>query len=204
VAHRVGRVALWVRILMFVAVLGSSAGIAVISAHQEDSGSGIGIAIIGFIVQAGVLWFVAWLRGAWRLAHGKGSLGVFLAGLVAVTTAGSTAVSEVVLTARGELVDVVVAAQTAAYEDGDRVYLLAPVSGSIPVRGSLHTKRNIDDGQTVTVLVDRDGFVRPMLPEDMATTLFVIIVLAGVGLLAAIMIGSGFPLSASRDQDGSS
>jgi hypothetical protein len=123
-----------------------------------------------------------------------------LAGL-AVMAAGWTAVSQVVLTARGELVDVVVWTQRAADEDGFRLYALAPVVESTSVRGNLRTKQEFDNGQTVTVLVDPDGFVRPMLSDDMDTAVSVILVLAGVGLLAASMIGCGFPLWAGRSAE---
>lgn len=196
-ARRVGQAALPHRALMFVAVLGLSAGVVVISAHQEDFNAGFGIAMVGFIAIAGMLWIVAWLRGAWRL-H---ALAMSFAGLVAVIGAGSTAVSEVVLMARGELVDVVVATQMDADEDGYRLYALVPATESTSVRGNLHTKQEFDDGQAVTVLVDRNGFVRPMLPEDMDTVFFVIIVLAGVGFLAVCVIGFGYPLAAGRHAD---
>jgi hypothetical protein len=197
VARRVGQAALSQRVLMFVAVLGVSSTVAVVAAHQERFDAGFGILMVGVAAIGGLLWLVAWWRGAWRLSHGYNALAVSLAGLAAVTAAGSTAVSEVVLAARGELVDVSLV-ELDVDPDQHHRYALVPVTESAPVYGDLHTKQVFPHGQPVAVLVDRSEFVRPMLPEDMDTVGFVLITLAGIGLLAGGMIGFGFPLGAGR------
>jgi hypothetical protein len=188
---------------MFVGVLGLSAGVAVLAAHQEAFDMGFAVGLFGTLAICGTLWLVAWLRRAWRPAswYDLQVLGMSLAGVIATAAAGQIALSNVVLSARGELVDVVAVTTTSADEDGYRVYSLAPLSESTSLRGDLHTNQEIDDGEVVTVLADRNGFVRPMLPEDVDTVPFVIIVLAGTGFLAGGMIGYGFPLVPSRRPD---
>jgi hypothetical protein len=182
----------------FVAVLGLSAGVAVITAPQDfeaTSGTGLG----GTFLICGILWFVAWRRKAWGPRFGTGALGMALAGVMGVAAAGSTAVSEVVLAARGEPVEVVIVSRGEADADGDRIYELAPRAESTAVRGNLHTTRKLDEGATLTVLADPNEFVRPSLPEDVAAVPWVLIVLLGVGFLALSMIGFGFPLEAADD-----
>lgn len=187
------------RVLAFVVVLGLSLGSAVLAAHQEQFDAGFGIAMLALIALGGVLWFVAWRRRAWYLRGGNGLLGLTLAGLVAAGPAAATAVSDVLLSTRGERVDVVV---TQVYADDEsRLYTLTPTAGAPPVRGDLNTSQDFDDGQTVTVLVDRGGFVRPALPEDLDAVAFVIITLAGIGVLAGTIIGAGFPLDARQEDE---
>lgn len=131
------------------------------------------------------------------MSSGNGALALSLAGLVAVTSAGSTAVSEVVLAARGELVEVTLV-EWDVTSDQHHLYALVPMTESNPVYGDLYTKHVFPHGQPVTVLAHPSEFVRPMLPEDMDTVGFVLITLAGIGLLVMSMIGLGFPLGASR------
>jgi hypothetical protein len=188
-----------IRVLTLVVVLGLAAGVAVLAAHQEDSDTALGLGITGLVVLGGTLFFVAYRRGAWRPWNGNAVLAVTLAGLVAVITAGSSAVSQVVLTTRGEQVDVVVVAlDTEADAKGYRSYAVVTAAESTPLRGALHTREPLNDGEVVTVLADPAGFVRPLLPADTATTTFVLIALAGVALLVATTLRTGFPLT-TRD-----
>lgn len=184
------------RVLVFVLVLGLGTGIAVLSAYQEDFDSGFGIAVTGTMVLGGVLWFVGWRRRAWRMAHGSLVLGPVLAGVIAVTAAGSNTVAAVVLSARGVPVEVSAVSLDEADEDGFRTYALVPMDGGPAIRGLLRTDREFDHNRVVTALIDPAEFVRPAFPGEQDTTFWVLIYLFGVGCLAATTLGAGFPLTA--------
>lgn len=194
-ARRVGRAALSHRVLVFVVVLGLSVGIAAVSAHQEDAEAGIGLGFAGTMVLCGLLWFVGWRRGAWRMSHGTLVLGPVLAGVIAVAAAGPNTIAAVVLAARGELVEVSAVPVSEADEDGNRSYVLVPLDGGDTIRGVLRTDREFDDTRVARVLVDPAGFVRPAFPDDLETVVWVLISLFGVGCLAVTTIGAGYPIT---------
>jgi hypothetical protein len=176
-----------------VVILGACVGLAVVSAA-----AGGGIGFIGMLLIAATLWFVALRRGAWQLTGWPGTFWLCVVGVIGVAALGSNAVSHTVLAARGEVVEVTVLAQGPADANGDRTYSLFRASDQSLLPDTLETEQELDEDTTITLLVDPRGFVPPMFPEDIEGITVMIIPVAGVGLLAITVIGSGFPLGDRR------
>jgi hypothetical protein len=185
------------RVLVLAAVLATSAVLAVLSAHEERPSAGTAIVVTGFAVLGVVLWAVAWLRDAWGPRRGHLPLLSGLAGLLFLAVGGPAVVTEVVLAHRGTPTEVV-AARVRPFRDGGGHYTLVRPGERVPLRGDLRDDAGFAPGERFTVLADRAGFVRPMLPEDVDPAWPAGYVLAGAGILATVVLRSGFPLGASR------
>lgn len=189
------RAALPHRVLAFVVILGTCVGLAVVSLTVADGG---GIALLGILLLAATLWFVALRRGPWQLTERAPSFWGCVLGVILVGTAGMHAVSHTVLATRGEALEVEVLEQDAADENGDRTYTLFRASDLSILPDTLETDRELDEDATITLLVDPEGLVPPIFPEDLATGIWLILAMSGVGLLALTVIGFGFPLGDRR------
>ncbi len=189
------RAALPHRVLAFVVILGTCVGLAVISLAVADGG---GTALLGLLLLAATLWFVALRRGPWQLTGMAPTFWGCVLGVILVGAAGMHAVSHTVLATRGETLEVEVLKQGAADENGDRTYTLFRASDLSILPDTLETDRQLDEDATITLLVDPAGFVPPIFPEDLATVPWLLLAVSGVGLLALTVIGSGFPLGDRR------
>lgn len=186
------------RRLVLTAVLVTSAAFWVWSAAQEQRADGFRVAALGFCVIAGVLWAVAFWRGDWRPGEDYGRLSASILGLLILTCAGPSLVSELVLTHRGTQVEVEVAT-TPLFEDE---YTVVLPGGVTPLRGTLRTDYDFDRGERFTAAVDRGRFVRPMPAEEVNPALSTLFVLAGTGILAITVLAFGFPLGPLRRLSG--
>lgn len=184
------------RVLLFAVVLGVYVAFAVLAASQDDWVDGW--VMLGTVVLAGTLWFVAWRRGAWHLHHGNAALALYLTGVVVVAGFGTLAVSDTVLSVRGESVAVTVLDLGPADANGDRTYALFRASDEFLLPDDLVTDHPLDEDDIRTVRVDPEGFVSPKLPEDMNTTTSVLFALGGVVSLAIAVLGLGFPFGPGR------
>lgn len=189
------RAALPHRLLAFVVILGTCVGLAVVSALVDDGG---GFGFLGVLLLAPTLWFVALRRGAWQLTERAPRFWMCVLGVVLVCTAGTHAVSHTVLATRGEAVEVEVLAQDRADESGDRTYYLFRASDLFMLPDTLTIDRELDEDAVFTLLIDPEGVVAPMYPEDLDAVTWVLLAVAGIGLLAITVIGFGFPLGDRR------
>ena len=170
-------------------------GLAVLSAVVDD-GSGIGL--LGFLLLAPTLWIVALRRGPWQLTERAPRFWMCVLGVIMVGIAGTHAVSHTVLAARGETMEVEVLAQDPADESGDRTYSLFRASDLSILPDTFTTDRELDEDAVFTLLIDPEGVVEPIFPEDLDAVTWVLLAVAGVGLLAITVIGFGFPLGDRR------
>jgi hypothetical protein len=175
------------RVLVLAAMLGTSAALAVLSAHEERPSTGTAIVVTGFAVLGVVLWAVAWLRDAWGPRGDHIVLLTGLTGLLFLAVGGPAAVTEVVLAHRGAPTEVV-AFRVQPFRNGGGDYTLVRPGGSAPLRGELRDDAGFAAGERFTVLADRGGFVRPMLPEDVDPAWPASYVLAGAGLLGVVVL----------------
>lgn len=189
----------WTKIhrrLVFAVLLVVCAALSVLAAHEELTDSGFGMTVTGIGGLTVVVWLVAWRRGAWSPSRHHGHLGVTVLCLGLPAGAGSSVVAEVVLAHRGRPVTVEVAHTRGAAGAWD--YTLVVPGGSTPLRGRLHTSVEFAAGERFTVLADRGGFVRPMLPEDVDPAFPAAFVLLGAGVLGVTVLRFGFPLGQGR------
>lgn len=177
------------RRLVFAGVLAASAAVAVLAAHQENRLGEIVVLVTGFGVLAGAVWAVARWRGAWVPYGDFGRLTFTMLGLLVLALSGPGLVTDLVLTHRGAPVLIEVAPVRPFHHST----LVLP-GGSTPLRGDLRSSAETVEGERFTVLYDRGRFVRPMLPEDVNPSPGTVFVLAGAGILAVTVLGSGFPL----------
>jgi len=183
------------RILAFVVILGTCVGLAVLSAVVDD-GSWIGL--LGFLLLAPTLWIVALRRGPWQLTERAPKFWMCVLGVILVGIAGTHAVSHTVLATRGEAMEVEVLAQDRADESGDRTYYLYRSSDLFMLPDTFTTDRELDEDAVFTLLIDPEGVVSPMYPEDLDAVIWVLLAVGGVGILAIVVIGFGFPLGDRR------
>ncbi len=116
-----------------------------------------------------------------------------LLGLSCLLFGGSAAVTEVVLTHRGQPVTVEVARANLDANGGGTYRLVLP-GGSTLLPADLHADVEFALAERFTVLVDRGRFVRPMLPEDVDPAVPAAFVLAGAGILGVTVLRLGYPL----------
>ncbi|MEV6646480.1 hypothetical protein [Amycolatopsis sp. NPDC051371] len=181
------------RRLVFAGVLAASAAVSVLAAYQEDRLGETIVLVAGFGVLGGILWAVAWWRGAWLPYRDFGQLTFTMLGLLVLAFSGPGLVTGLVLTHRGAQVLI----EVAPARPGHAAPLVLP-GGSTPLRGDLRSTAETVEGERFTVLYDRGGFVRPMLPEDVDPSLSTLFVLAGVAVLGVTVLGFGFPLEWPR------
>jgi hypothetical protein len=181
------------RRLVFACILVASAAIAVLAAHQENWLGDIVVLVTGFGVLGGILWAVAWRRGAWVPYGDFGQLTFTMLGLLVLALSGPGLVTDLVLTHRGAPALIEVAPARPFHH----ATLVLP-GGSTPLRGDLRSMAETVEGERFTVLYDRGRFVRPALPEDVDPSLGTLFALAGAGILAVTVLGFGFPLEWPR------
>lgn len=190
--------AVLVRATVLLVVVGASGGIGVAALHQESESFAKELMTAGGVGLSAIMYVVAWRWGTWSPERGKYVM-VTTFGLLATQLAGGPAVSEIVLLARGELVEVSVV--TAYVGRTSRTYDLRPVGDEPDVRGDLSTNRRFEEGQVVTVRVDPVGFVRPRLADDDAI-FEMIIGVTSVLTLGVVIVVHGYPVSgATREMD---
>ncbi|MEU4248194.1 hypothetical protein AB0F15_12340 [Amycolatopsis sp. NPDC026612] len=167
------------RRLTLAAFLTVAAVLAVLSAHEDQAAGGFGVSVLGLAGFTLVLLVASWW-GQWAAGedHYYFPLLFSVFSLACLLYGGSAAVTEVVLTHRGLPVTVEVA-RASLDANGGGTYRLVLPGGSTPLPADLHADVEFAEGDRFTVLVDRDRFVRPMLPEDVDPAVPAAFVLGG-------------------------
>jgi hypothetical protein len=175
------------------AFLAAAAVLAVLSAHEEREDGGFELVVLGLVGFTLVLVLASWW-GGWATKEDYYFPLLFaMLGLSCLLFGGPAVVTEVILAHRGQPVLVEVA-QAGYAEDGGGTYRFVLPGGSTLLPGNLRTDVDFALGERLTVLVDRGGFVRPMLPEEVDPAVPAAFVLGGAGVLGVTVLRYGYPL----------
>ncbi|WP_410572264.1 hypothetical protein [Amycolatopsis sp. cmx-4-61] len=170
-----------------------AAVLAVLSAHEDQHAGAFGLSALGVVGSTLGLMAVSWW-GGWTSEE----LYYFpfltaMLGVSCLLFGGPAVVTEVILAHRGLPVTVEVA--RADYAEGGRgTYRFVLPGGSTLLPGDLDTAAEFAVGERFTILVDRGGFVRPMLPEEVDPAVPAAFVLGGAGILGVTVLRFGYPL----------
>ncbi|MGW3963287.1 hypothetical protein ACWED2_25955 [Amycolatopsis sp. NPDC005003] len=181
------------RSLTLAAFFTVAAVLAVLSAHEDRHAGAFGLAVLGLVGCTLGLLVASWW-GGWISEELYYFPFLFaMLGVSCLLFGGPAVVTEVILTHRGTPVTVEVA-QANLDPDGGGTYRFVLPGGSTLLPGDLRTDAGFTLGERFTVLVDRGGFVRPMLPEEVDPAVPAAFVLGGAGVLGVTVLRSGYPL----------